>query len=117
MKVKRKPTILAQTKDDFVAELQLSIDEDIYDFTGHFPSFSILPGVTQIDWAVYYARTILDIKADFSGMDVVKFQQPITPQTIVNLTLKWNVQQSKLQFKYHFGDTVFSSGKIKLRLE
>lgn len=121
--IKRKSSILTVT-DTSVTDTQLSVligmrvDEDILDFTGHFPNFPLLPGVTQIDWAMHYAQHYLNMNAEFKGMEVLKFQEPILPNMVIELELKWDIEKSKLYFTYrsHQGDAVSShaSGRIVL---
>ncbi len=114
---KRKPTLLFQSSSDVSARLELKVDADLLDFTGHFPSFALLPGVTQIDWVMYYAKQAFGLPYVFAGMEVLKFQEPILPGSTVWLDLIWDPERCKLQFKYHYQDKVFSSGKIKLGAE
>lgn len=52
---KRKPTILQIETQTNESTLTLKVDADLTDFKGHFKGFPILPGVTQIDWALTYA--------------------------------------------------------------
>lgn len=116
--VKRKPTLLAtETQSDSVV-LTFKVDSDILDFTGHFPHFPLLPGVTQIDWALHYARQYLLVPSAFKGMEVVKFQEPILPDATIQLTLVWDAEKNKLSFSYNSqrGDNTVthSSGKMKL---
>ncbi|MUK60563.1 3-hydroxyacyl-ACP dehydratase [Aliivibrio fischeri] len=120
---KRKPSILT-TKDISVNEAQPSVlicmrvDDDILDFTGHFPNHPLLPGVTQVDWAIHYAKQYLNVHSNFKGMEVLKFQEPILPNMEVELELKWDIEKSKLYFTYRSnkGDTVsnHASGRIVL---
>ncbi|MUK41860.1 3-hydroxyacyl-ACP dehydratase [Aliivibrio fischeri] len=121
--IKRKPSILT-TKDISVNEAQPSVlicmrvDDDILDFTGHFPNHPLLPGVTQVDWAIHYAKQYLNVHSNFKGMEVLKFQEPILPNMEVELELKWDIEKSKLYFTYRSnkGDTVsnHASGRIVL---
>lgn len=118
---KRKPTLLARQQDAQSVQLQLRVDKDILDFTGHFKTFPILPGVTQIDWAIHYANEFLKVPTSFKGMEVIKFQEPILPDTIINLDLMWDSDKQKLAFTYSSIDTnrteevvKHSSGKMKL---
>jgi len=121
--IKRKPSILT-TKDISVNEAQPSVlicmrvDDDILDFTGHFPNHPLLPGVTQVDWAIHYAKHYLNAHSHFKGMEVLKFQEPILPNMEVELELKWDIEKSKLYFTYRSnkGDTVsnHASGRIVL---
>jgi len=112
---KRKPHILSQKIEPCCATLVIKVDSDIQDFEGHFPDFALLPGVTQIDWALFYAKQFLNVSRPFVGMEVIKFQYPILPDTIVTLQLDWDVDKNKLQFAYTSDQaTTHSTGKIKL---
>lgn len=115
---KRKPTIKHIEVSQNTAELVLRIDEDILDFKGHFAHFPLLPGVTQIDWALFYAIQYLKTPTAFKGMEVIKFQEPILPNSTVHLALSWDGEKGKLAFKYtsgsHDTQNTHSSGKMKL---
>lgn len=113
---KRKPTILSQEKSDNHIILELHVDSDITDFEGHFAHFSLLPGVTQIDWALNYAIEYLNTPPAFKGMEVIKFQEPILPNSTVFLSLSWDKNKQKLMFSYHSKNktTTHSSGKMRL---
>ncbi|PCD86301.1 ApeI family dehydratase [Vibrio mediterranei] len=115
---KRKPTVLNSDVQSASATLCIQADADILDFCGHFNHFPLLPGVTQIDWALHYAVEYLNVPSAFKGMEVIKFQEPILPDAIITLTLNWNEETQKLAFKYASisGEdiVVHSSGKMKL---
>ncbi|MGD8112770.1 3-hydroxyacyl-ACP dehydratase [Vibrio sp. TRT 21S02] len=115
---KRKPTIISTEVHAHQASLTFKADADILDFCGHFSHFPLLPGVTQIDWALHYAVELLNTPPAFKGMEVIKFQEPILPEAEALLTLSWDDEKQKLSFKYtsqRNGDlVVHSSGKMKL---
>ncbi|ELO1811309.1 3-hydroxyacyl-ACP dehydratase [Vibrio fluvialis] len=115
---KRKPTLLATDIQPSQATLSLRVDADILDFSGHFPQFALLPGVSQIDWAIFYACELLSTPDQFKGMEVIKFQEPILPDMEVTLTLNWDADKQKLAFQYRSErdshPVVHSSGKMKL---
>lgn len=115
---KRKPTIIDAVIQDNQATITAKVDEDILDFRGHFSHFPLLPGVSQIDWALYYAIEYLNTPPTFKGMEVIKFQEPILPDSQVTLELIWDADKSKLAFKYSSQNderlVVHSSGKMKL---
>ncbi len=110
----RKPTIIEQQVTDNQAILTVKVDAGLTDFQGHFEDYPLLPGVTQIDWAVYYAKSLLDCQGEFAGMEVIKFQEPILPDSTVTLTLKWVAEKQKLHFVFNSGDKQHSSGRIML---
>jgi 3-hydroxymyristoyl/3-hydroxydecanoyl-(acyl carrier protein) dehydratase len=110
-----QPEVLQQQCDSAThASLQLRLPAGLLWFRGHFPEHPILPGVTQIHWAMQYARQLLGIEAVFRGIEAVKFQQPLLPEQRVCLTLEWQPERGKLLFSYRVGDATASSGKISL---
>ena len=112
----RKATILEQQISANKAILTLQIDAEIADFEGHFLKYPLLPGVTQIDWAIFYGKKLLNTGTRFAGMEVIKFQEPILPNSIVLLTLTWDAEKQKLHFTYNSESSQYSSGRIKLLL-
>ncbi|PQJ88718.1 3-hydroxyacyl-ACP dehydratase FabZ family protein [Aliivibrio sifiae] len=120
---KRKPTIIStelSVQDDNQSSIVISmrVDDDLLDFTGHFPNHPLLPGVTQVDWAIYYGQKYLQANSVFKGMEVLKFQEPILPNTHVELELKWIKDKEKLYFsfssKHDDNLSKHSSGRILL---
>jgi len=110
-----KATIIEQRVVDNSATLLLQIDPKISYFEGHFNHYPLLAGVVQIDWAIYYGKKLLGCDGDFSGMEVVKFQQAILPSDQIWLTLRWEKEKQKLYFSYTSGENNnHSSGRIKL---
>lgn len=114
-KSQHKATIIEQSVEENNATLLLRIDPDIEYFDGHFNDYPILAGVVQIDWAIFYAKELLDCDPVFAGMEVIKFQQPILPNSLVLLSLRWQKEKQKLYFSYTSGeDNNHASGRIKL---
>lgn len=113
-----KATIIKQSVIDNSATLLLQIDSEIAYFEGHFDNYPILAGVVQLDWAIHYGKMLLSCDTLFAGMEVIKFQQPILPNTEVQLTLRWEKEKQKLYFSYTSGvNNNHSSGRIKLEKE
>ncbi|WP_372881587.1 3-hydroxyacyl-ACP dehydratase [Psychromonas sp.] len=114
----RKATICQQSVTENEVRLSLLIDPELTDFKGHFTGFPILPGVTQLDWAIFYGQQFLNCPERFKGMEVIKFQEAILPNNRVELTLTWDAEKGKLTFSYiSYCDAVVikhSSGRIKL---
>ena len=100
--------------------LTLRCDDDLLWFQGHFPTQPILPGVTQVDWAMRYGLRLFDLKGSFAGVEKAKFQRPILPGNTIELLLTWDEEKQKLVFQYMLcgeggqPQIVASSGIIKL---
>ncbi|CZF83733.1 hypothetical protein GCE9029_03983 [Grimontia celer] len=110
--MQRKPTLLKAETETNSVTLTLRVDSSLEDFKGHFPTFPILPGVTQIDLAMRYAEEYLPLDGQFGGMEVIKFQDPILPEAVVTLTLTWDPEKRKLYFSYQSKDRAHSSGRV-----
>ncbi|MGR5266351.1 3-hydroxyacyl-ACP dehydratase [Vibrio astriarenae] len=97
------------------ALLSLSIQPELKYFNGHFSHFPILPGVVQLDWAIHFAAQYFEHQFEFAGMELVKYQHPIMPETLLSLSLEWIRERNKLHFSYFDNDRTYSKGKVKLR--
>ena len=96
------------------AIFHFTLSPQLFWFKGHFPEQALLPGVTQIHWALHYAQEAFGLDLAFSGIDVVKFQRPLFPNEDIVLTLAWDSEKKKLSFQYGCQDTIASSGRISL---
>ena len=113
-----KPILVKKIVSKNEATLFLKIEENIAYFSGHFDDNPILAGVVQLDWAIYYANKFFACGDVFLGMEVIKFQRPILPNTEITLTLRWEEDKQKLYFDYSSGEQVkYASGRIKLKAE
>ena len=99
-------------------EIVLHLDPALFWFQGHFAVQPLLPGVTQIDWVMHYATTLLAPGYRFHSIQNVKFAAPLLPENRVTLLLAWQPERQMLSFSYqrHAGDErhTASSGKIRL---
>ncbi|WP_413282785.1 3-hydroxyacyl-ACP dehydratase [Vibrio sp. MA40-2] len=95
--------------------LTLFVQSELEYFKGHFEHFPILPGVVQLDWALHFASMYFNSRFELAGMELVKYQQPITPESEVKLEIEWLQDINKLQFKYLDLHNIYSQGKVKLR--
>lgn len=107
------PVVIAreQIADD-TALWKLKVPSDCKFFEGHFENNPILPGVTQVHWAIAFAQELQ--KGEFTGLPQVKFMQPILPEA--ELSLKIQHQGKKLQFEYFDDANTFSAGTVTVSL-
>lgn len=98
--------------------LTLQIDAGLFWFQGHFPDLPILPGVAQLDWVMHYGVSLLAPGKQFAAVDNIKFQQPVLPDSLLQLRIDWDAEKSRLSFRYSLlkddGEQTASSGKIVL---
>ncbi len=108
------PTILSQQIFELEGLWRLFVDKNLPFFNGHFPEQAILPGVTQLDWAIKIGCAAFGYSVDVAQLEVLKFQQLILPDTEVNLRITHNTDKRKLLFSFFDGDKQFASGRIAL---
>ena len=86
-------------------------------FEGHFPSFHLLPGVTQVDWVMRFACRHFGITGDLEEIMRLKFSSPILPGTPLRIELELDAEKDQIQFRYldRESGAVYSWGKLKLR--
>ncbi|WP_413472689.1 thioester dehydrase [Shewanella baltica] len=93
-------------------ELRLLVAADLEYFNGHFPEQAVLPGVTQLDWAVRLGCQHFGYSEAVANLEVLKFQQLILPGQEVTLSISNNAAKAKLTFAYHDGEKRYASGRI-----
>lgn len=85
-------------------------------FEGHFPQVPLLPGVVQIGWAVELAKAHLGPHSAalgrFRSLANVKFMRVLQPGASVRLRLTEHRENRELEFEYHDGEMVCSSGRV-----
>ncbi|MGH8457346.1 MAG: thioester dehydrase [Stenotrophobium sp.] len=106
-----EPEILSTQRDEGSVRLQLRIPRDLAKFRGHFPGLAIVPGVTQVDWAIRYGRAHFPLAAGFSRLSLLKFMQVIRPGAELTLRLSYNAAAGELGFRYEADGSVYSSGR------
>ncbi len=98
--------------DGSEAIFEVTIVETMECFDGHFDGHPVLPGVAQVTFAVKIAEQHFNFKVNFKGLEVVKFQQVITPPNKVLLKLKHDQEKQKLYFQYYKQEQSYSSGRV-----
>ncbi len=79
-------------------------------FRGHFPTFSLLPGVVQLHFVALYARRFLHVCVSDSSISKLKFKFPIFPGDRVRLSMKKT--PSRLEFSLFAHDRICASGRF-----
>jgi acyl-CoA synthetase (AMP-forming)/AMP-acid ligase II len=115
LEVTQRPTLPLQrllAKDVEHAVFELIAPRDLLYFDGHFPNRPILPGVVQVNWAIYYARQCFDLPPSFRAIRGLKFQRVISPEMPFTLELVHEPSKCSLSFKIssHLGS--HSHGRI-----
>ena len=113
------PEVQACRPDGSGVLLTLYLAPDLPWFSGHFPGAALLPGVTQLHWALALARREGVMEGQFSGMDQLKFQRPLLPGMRCALSLQRHAE-GRLRFEYRIlqpdGEPgeLASSGRVSL---
>lgn len=108
------PTIISTQADTDSICWRLNIVAELEYFNGHFPEQPVLPGVTQLDWAIKLGCQHFGYDCSVAVLEVLKFQQLMLPDTQVDLTITHNAAKAKLIFAYSDGEKRFASGRIAL---
>lgn len=109
-----KPTITTKQIADDRVRLNLLIPENLYYFQGHFEQAAILPGVTQIDWVMYFIGEYFKVDTRrLVSIDQLKFQHIVRPNYEVEFSLE-RIASNKYQFNYKSEHGQHSSGKVVL---
>lgn len=110
--IKLFPTLTLLSQTELQISLQLDISADIHWFAGHFPDAPVLPGVTQLDWAVHYSRQYFPSLQQLQAVEVLKFQQMIRPGHQLLLLLERSAEHTTL-FSYSRNGEKVASGRLK----
>lgn len=112
------PIERSRQQQDQSVTLTLQVEAGLFWFRGHFTDLPILPGVAQLNWVMHYGVSLLAPGKQFAMMDNIKFQQPVLPDSLLQLRLDWDAAKSRLSFRYSLlkeeGEQIASSGKIQL---
>ncbi|ANB19370.1 AMP-binding protein [Dokdonella koreensis] len=108
----RRPFARLLTRDACQARLRLVADATLPWFDGHFPQAPILPGVTQVDWAIGFGRELFALPARFEGLEALKFQQVIVPGADLLLELEFVPERGQLAFRLGSAAGAHASGRI-----
>ncbi|WP_025820948.1 ApeI family dehydratase [Shewanella marina] len=109
------PTILATNTSENSTTWTLFIDANSPSFNGHFQQQPILPGVTQLDWAVRLGCQTYGYPIEVAQLEVLKFQQLLLPNMEVQLTIEHQPHKGKMIFSYHQDEQRFASGRIVIK--
>jgi hypothetical protein len=105
------PPFAAATRSAREMVLTLSLRDCMQAFDGHFPQLPILPGVTQIDWALRLAQRYFSIAGRFSGLRQLKFHRILRPDDEVSLTLCFFPEKQEVRFAYTSANVLCSQGQ------
>lgn len=101
---------LVQSETDATASLRLP--NDLKWFRGHFPNMPILPGIAQVHMATEIAEQIWNWRPVGANLMKLKFKRVVSPGATLSVSLKRDVDEGLLWFRFEMADVVTSSGRI-----
>jgi 3-hydroxyacyl-[acyl-carrier-protein] dehydratase len=75
------------------------IDKNFPAFEGHFPGAPLLPGIVQIEIALFCVKQILNKDASVSEIKKAKFIKPILPDTEIHISINENAGSYSVSIK------------------
>lgn len=103
----------SQSSDDYI--LSLEFPPELACFKGHFPTQPIYPGVGQIGFLQYFAKSIWTDLNWCQGYEQLKFQNLIRPYAIVQLKL--SRKEHKVSFELRDSEQILASGRLLFALQ
>lgn len=105
------PDLLDLQRDGSKLRARGRIPEDLLYFEGHFPGQPVLPGVTQLHWAIELAREHLGVAGAPSALEALKFHQPLLPGQRFELCAATDSRLLRFELS-SLGESV-SSGRVR----
>ena len=106
---KLQPIIIDEKKSNGAIEYTLKAPEDLSFFPHHFPGYPIVPGVSQFQWVMNFLPNTMGV---FAGINNIKFNRPITPNTTFFLSIETNTENKRASFRFYDDNGNLSSGQI-----
>ncbi len=84
---RRAPRWLGERPHESGWRITLEVPEHCAYVDGHFDGQPVLPGIALVHWAMQQARRLFALNADFSGLERLRFPQPLLPGDRFEMTL------------------------------
>lgn len=93
-------TLVSRKESGTVTEVRLAvhIPETSDYFDGHFPQFTLLPAVAQVDMVVHFARRYFGTSLSVPDIKRFKFSEKLLPDSDVVFSLKYDAGTSAVSF-------------------
>ena len=109
-----RPEVLAEERSDRVWELRLRVPLELDCWPGHFPNWSVVPGVLQLDWVFEIIAKWLGCYPSLTRIEQLKFKRPMEPGREFTMKLERDVQGEMFRFHLAEGPDIFCVGRVAL---
>jgi len=108
------PKLVGERREAGALVRELDVPEDLAQLEGHFEAFPVVAGVVQLGWVLAAASEWLEAPLRLSGLESLKFPEPLRPGRRVTLALERSADGRQLRFRIHAGRSVYASGRALL---
>ena len=113
----RAPLLLSEERGAGRVARELAVPEELAYLEGHFEGFPVVPGVAQVGWVMDAAEAALGGSLRLAAVENLKFRELLLPGQRFRLEVEWDAPPEALRFRLAAGERVFSTGRLRLRLE
>ncbi len=110
----RRPPSRLLSRSAEHAALGLTIDERLPYFKGHFEAAPVLPGVTQVEWAIVYGRELFELPSQILRLESLKFYRIVAPpaKLVLDLQVRCSAEATVLAYEMTSDAGRHSSGRV-----
>ena len=101
-------------KNENSAAVEFSVSETSPYFDGHFPGFSLLPAVAQVELVIRFASEYFETGIDILEMRRIKFTKFVRPNLPLRLELEKKDKTVSFKLITPGGQEVYSRGIIEI---
>lgn len=112
----RSPELLKEQTGPKSLQRRLRIPVDLAQLEGHFPGWPLVAGAVQVQFAMEAVEFWLGSPTALSGIAALKFRDLLRPGDEFDLRLE-RVAADRIDFTLVDGARVFSSGRLRLRID
>lgn len=111
------PILLSNHETSGQRELTFWVSADCPYFMGHFPGHPVLPGIVQIQWALYFAQEHIGLSLAVKSIGMLKFRRLIYPNTKLKLELIFDTTRNRFLFLYSSDSGEHSQGRLTYEVQ
>jgi len=95
-------------------EIDMRVPKELACWPGHFPQYSILPGVLQLQWALEEIARWTGAAPELARVEALKFKAPMLPGQSARLRVTRDADTTRFHFELAHEGVVYSQGRIVL---